>query len=469
MSIWPRFRLPAAIAAGVLLAGGCGGPEPIGPPGTGTREAQLRITAFVVGTPIDLMVARVTASDIAAPLVFNLPVTAGVATGTLRIPPGSARTITLEAFDQLGDVTHEGSATIDVRPGANPPVNIAMLPRGGDIPVTATLAEFSVIVSPSSASLPAGEALQFTAQILDADDNPLAGTVVWAVTNPAFARIDAAGLAIGVAPGTLSVVATFGGVAGLAQLVVTDGVTGTIQGTVTSTALGPLAGVTVSTGLYSTTSGADGSYTLAAVPPGDYSLSTFGLPAGCATPGTQAVSVAGGQTTTANFLVTCGPATGQVIITEIMRDPFGTGDNGEWLELYNGTGAPVDINGWRLVNQVNFDQCVIGAATIQPGAHLVIGRIADQAQNGGIPDLIPCPGPAFSNFGQLNLALVDGLGAMVDAVVTDAPFPGASHALSPASYSAVLNDDPANWCAGAAPYGTAGNFGTPGALNPACP
>lgn len=300
-----RFRLTAALAAGALLAGACGGPEASGPSVPGAGDARLRITALVVGTPIDLMVATVTAADIAAPLVFNLPVEAGVATGTLRIPPGQARTILLEAFDALGFVTHEGSATVDVQAGTNPPVSIAMLPRGGDVPVTATLAEFSILVTPASAAVPAGETIQFTAQILDPDNNPLAGNVVWAVTNPAFARIDAAGLATGVAPGPLTVVATFGGVAGTAQLTVTDGVTGSVTGAVRDDNDVYYANLPVQLGVLGTTTDDAGDFTFAAIAPGTYSLTVGTVPEGCQAPAPQEVQVTAGAVITTEIVLDC--------------------------------------------------------------------------------------------------------------------------------------------------------------------
>ena len=206
-----------------LLLLACSGADVTDPGISDGDDARLRVTALVVGTPIDLIVVRVTASDIAVPLVFNLPVQDGVAAGTIRMPPGTARTITLEAFDDAGDITHEGSMTIDVRAGPNPPVNIAMLPRGGEVPVTATLADVSVIITPGTADVAAGETQQFTAQIIGPDDQPVAGTVVWAVTNPAFARVSPTGLVTGVHAGALQLVATYGGVAGVAQLTVSGG------------------------------------------------------------------------------------------------------------------------------------------------------------------------------------------------------------------------------------------------------
>ena len=359
MTVRTRSRLSAAIAAGALLVGACGGPDLSGPPGTGgTQEAQLRITALVVGTPIDLMVARVTASDIAVPLVFNLPVTEGVATGTLRIPPGEARTITLEAFDELGDVTHEGSATLDVRPGANPPVNIAMLPRGGDIPVTATLAEFSVIITPASAAVAEGATVQFTAQILDPNDNPLAGNVVWAVTNPAFARIDATGLASGMAPGMLSVVATFGGVAGLAQLEVRDGETGTIFGTLRDDHDFHYSGIPVQLGGLSTTTDDLGDFTFAAVAPGTYSLTIGVVPEGCQAPAPQEVQVEAGAVIGVEIVMDCLAPSGMFGLVTV---------NGFPQQDFVVTAS----QGGTVVNTATTDQEGFYAMLLNPGTYTV--------------------------------------------------------------------------------------------------
>ena len=65
-----RFGWTAACAlAGVVLSSSC----ELRPTGPSTQElAELRVSALVAGTPIDLLVVRVTATDIPTPLVFNL-------------------------------------------------------------------------------------------------------------------------------------------------------------------------------------------------------------------------------------------------------------------------------------------------------------------------------------------------------------------------------------------------------------
>jgi hypothetical protein len=44
-------------------------------------------------------------------------------------------------------------------------------------------------------------------------------------------------------------------------------------------------------------------------------------------------------------------ASGQVMISEIMANEFGTDVPGEWIEIYNFSGAPVDIGGWRFADE----------------------------------------------------------------------------------------------------------------------
>jgi hypothetical protein len=217
-------------------------------PGPGT-EAKLRLTAVVAGTPIALVTAEVTGADIATPLLFNLPITDGVATGTIRLPPGEGRTIAVRAFDDGGEITHEGEATIAVRPGPNPPVNIPLRPRAGQVPITATLGEFSVIVSPALVDVQVGASVQLTATILDAEGNVVPGTVEWAVANPAFASVTPDGLLTGLVEGETAVGASYEGMAGssTASVLPVD-VSGLYAGTATPDVTGQVIGLGITLG-----------------------------------------------------------------------------------------------------------------------------------------------------------------------------------------------------------------------------
>src|SRR5207245_1533488 len=66
----------------------------------------------------------------------------------------------------------------------------------------------SVVVSPTSATVPRGQALQLAATPEDSAGNPLSGwTMTWASSNPAVATVDSNGLTSGVAPGSASITA----------------------------------------------------------------------------------------------------------------------------------------------------------------------------------------------------------------------------------------------------------------------
>src|SRR5262245_14601196 len=145
-------RAIAILAAVLLLGQAC---DDTSPTGSSTEPVALQVSVFVVGTPVSTLVVEVTAADFAT-LVFNLTVENGVATGPIRIPPGTARTIHVTAYDSVGNVTHEGQVTIDVRPGKNPPVHVPIVPRSGQVPITVTFGQYTVVVTPSAATIDAG-------------------------------------------------------------------------------------------------------------------------------------------------------------------------------------------------------------------------------------------------------------------------------------------------------------------------
>jgi hypothetical protein len=217
---WRRCIAPVALGLVALLAGAC---ERYGPTDV-AAAVPLRITAVVVGVPISTLVVVVTAQDIAPPLVFNLTVVDGVAAGTIKIPPGPARTITVTAVDVEGSVTHEGSTTMDVRPGQNSPVQIRLAPRSGHVPITVTFGDYGVVVTPPAATIDGAvtATLQLAVTVTDADGRQIAAPDAgWATTNPAVAKVTPSGLVTGLTDGTVTIVATFEGVAGLSAVTVT--------------------------------------------------------------------------------------------------------------------------------------------------------------------------------------------------------------------------------------------------------
>lgn len=200
---------------GVLAAAACH--DPSRPPET-AAPTHLAISASVVGTPIETLVATVAAPDIPVSIVKNLPVHNGTASGTLVIPPGLARTITVTAFDDAGQVSHEGTRTVDVQRGQNATVSIPMLPRAGHVPITVHLGTVMISLSRTSAELQVGSALQLVATIVTADGDPVDEDPEWATTAPAIASVSRDGLVTGLREGTAQIIATYAGVAAIALI-----------------------------------------------------------------------------------------------------------------------------------------------------------------------------------------------------------------------------------------------------------
>lgn len=187
------------------------------PPSGG--QATLQLTADLSGMTVATLVVEVSAPDIPTTLVFNIPITNGVASGTITVPAGSDRTFTLRAFDAHGVEIQIGSAMVSIQAGANPAISIVLSPLTGDVPIHATLGSLSVTVS-AAPILEPGETATLTALIKDQDGNPVTGTVAWATRDPWVASVNASGLVTTIAPGIARISATFQGVTGVAAVTV---------------------------------------------------------------------------------------------------------------------------------------------------------------------------------------------------------------------------------------------------------
>jgi hypothetical protein len=206
-----RLGVAATFAATLVLAG-CGGST--GP----LSDVSIGIRADLSGSTAAMVVVEVTGPDISTPLVFNIPVENGVAAGTITIPTGSSRTITVRAFDTNTIETHRGTVTVTVLPGSNPSLSIVLAPLAGDVPISATLGRITITVSPPTPQVRGGATVALSATITDADGHTVAGTVNWASRNPDIASVSTTGVVTGVAAGVATIVATFQGVAGSATV-----------------------------------------------------------------------------------------------------------------------------------------------------------------------------------------------------------------------------------------------------------
>lgn len=165
------------------------------------------------------------------------------------------------------------------------------------------------------------------------------------------------------------------------------------------------------------------------------------------------------------------PGIGDVVITEIMRNPTSIPDaSGEWFEITNTSLTDTfQLQGCTFQDDGGDDFPVDVDLTMAPGEILVF---ANNANPGFTPDFVY----AGMNLGNSDdeVELICN-GVSVDRVAYDAPgmgaaFPGlAAHAmqLEPTLTDAMSNDDGTNWCDALTPYFMT-DTGTPGALNDSC-
>lgn len=187
----------------------------------GVGQATLTVSANLSATAAVTVVVEVTAADITTPLVFNIPVVNRVASGTVTMPAGSRRTITMRAHDADGIETHRGAVTANIAPGPGPSIALVLAPLSGAVPIEATIGSIILVVTPSAPTLGVGLTVTLAATITDANGTPVVGSVAWATSNPGVASVTTGGLVTGLAPGQATVVATFQGAAGAATVTVT--------------------------------------------------------------------------------------------------------------------------------------------------------------------------------------------------------------------------------------------------------
>ncbi len=217
-------RSASGLAFLALLAlGSCLQRDPTGAQLTPT-ETSLLVQADLTGTAVAVVVVQVTAPDISTPLVFNIAVAGRLAAGTITLPTGSLRTIRMQAFDAGGIETHSGSVSTAILPGANPPITFVLAPLVGDVPITATLGSFTLTVTPALDTLLVGDTVTLMAAVADANGAPVAASVAWGTLLSAVAAVvsvtQQTARVTATRPGTATVVATYGGVAGQTTIVV---------------------------------------------------------------------------------------------------------------------------------------------------------------------------------------------------------------------------------------------------------
>ncbi len=217
-----RRRLRLILTLAVIAGYTCDRPQL--PHEPDAIDKTLLVTADLQQMAVATVVVQVTAMDIATPLIFNLPIVGGVATGTITISTGSSRTITMSAFDSTGSQTHSGSVTIDIIPGMEQTINVTLAPLAGGVPINATLAGGTVLLTPAADTLGVGDTLTVTASASNAGGNPVSTQFSWATLDPAVLQVssvaDSTALVTALAVGEGTVVASTSGIGGAIHVVV---------------------------------------------------------------------------------------------------------------------------------------------------------------------------------------------------------------------------------------------------------
>jgi hypothetical protein len=197
----------------------------------------------------------------------------------------------------------------------------------------------------------------------------------------------------------------------------------------------------------------------------DFTVSVLG------DPGNSSCDLTRNITAPSCIPVVC-PNPGDIIITEIMQNPAAVGDNsGEYFEVYNTTGSPIDMAGWEIVDLTNASENhTISSSLIVPSnGYTVLGVNADSGTNGGVTVDYEYGSNLFLGNGADELSLQCS-STVIDEVSwdggTDWPDPtGASMELSSTAMNSTDNDNGANWGEATSEITTGGDLGTPGSAN----
>jgi hypothetical protein len=187
--------------------------------------------------------------------------------------------------------------------------------------------------------------------------------------------------------------------------------------------------------------------------------------------GSEAYATLGDDTHTVTITDddTC-PATGSIIVTEVMSNPDAVTDaNGEWFEVYNTTASAIDMFGWE-IKDLGSDTFTVNSSLVVPaGDYIVFGKNGDIGTNGGVTvDYVYGTAMTLDNTEDEIYILCGGNAKDQSGYTASYPLvAGKSIQLDSGSYTYILNDDSDNWCAAANTYGS-GDYGSPGTANASC-
>lgn len=151
--------------------------------------------------------------------------------------------------------------------------------------------------------------------------------------------------------------------------------------------------------------------------------------------------------------------TGNVVINEIAWMGTSMDYNDEWIELYNNSGSPVVLDGWKL-NATDGTPSITLSGTIPANGYYLLERTDDQAVTGMAADLIYSG--ALGNTGE-HLKLINLAGSVIDEVDTWYSGDNTAKAAMERIDPNVGGTSSSNWATANQSY--ANGLGTPKAFN----
>lgn len=172
------------------------------------------------------------------------------------------------------------------------------------------------------------------------------------------------------------------------------------------------------------------------------------------------------------------PSPGEILISEVMYDTFGTEPDSEWIELHSKATVVRSLTGLTLKDAANRTHVISGAVTIAPGAYVVLARNKAAVTSAKVPaamiayeygaGLPDNAGVQLANGTSGGVSLLNGT-----ATLAQAPYGGWFSQSGGSSVQLDVLDTAqagvkASWCLSLNAWATGSDKGTPGAASD-CP
>jgi uncharacterized protein YjdB len=322
----------------------------------GEGTTQISAAAGGVTASADLSVAPTVTTIVVTPATATLDAIGSQQQFAAEALDGNGNPLPVQPTFAWTESSAGGVATVDANglatAAGNGTTQVTATASGtsGSASLTVTQAASSIVVTPATATLTSvGATQQFSAEVRDANDHPLANqpSLTWASTNQTVATVGlTTGLATSHALGTAQITATAAGLTGHADLTVTQTIGSIVvtPATVTLTALG-------ATQQFSAVA-LDGVGTPLSVQPSftwgssDEAVATIDPSSGLATAvalgTTQITASAGGAAGTANLSVT--QPIGSIVVTPAAATLDAIGAQQQFTAVaLDGIGTPLSI------------------------------------------------------------------------------------------------------------------------------